>query len=209
MKLQVQNLGKRFNRDWIFKDLSFEIEGGKKVAIVGHNGAGKSTLLKILGSYSTPTRGNISYEINSQQIKQDAIQLKMSFAAPYFNLIEEYTLTEQIQFHSQFKAPIRDIQALLDESGLSSARNKFIKDFSSGMKQRAKLILAFGFQADLILLDEPTSNLDESGIIWFETLAKSTTEQQTLIIASNLQQEIDLCDSKIFVKKNQPGNTKL
>ncbi|MEP0366951.1 MAG: ABC transporter ATP-binding protein [Cyclobacteriaceae bacterium] len=203
MRIEARGLGKRFNRDWIFKDLNTTIESGSKLAIVGPNGSGKSTLLKILGTYSIPTRGEISYHSEHGQLSTDDIQVRMNFAAPYFNLIEEYTLAEQLAFHAKFKEADGDIQTMIKDAGLIKAQHKFIKDFSSGMKQRAKLIMAFGFAADLILLDEPTSNLDEKGISWFESLIKSMASQPTIIMASNLQQEISLCDSVISIEKNQ------
>lgn len=201
MNIEVINLGKRFNRDWIFKNLNFEIEVGERLAIVGRNGAGKSTLLKILGGYLPQTRGDIKYLKKSEVLETEDIQLEMNFVAPYFNLIEEYTLAELLLFHSNFKKPILNLNQLLKDCDLSKDTNKFIKDYSSGMKQRVKLMLAFGFDSKILLLDEPTSNLDERGINWFKKMVLESKEDKTIIIASNLKEEIKLCSKSVEINK--------
>lgn len=201
MKIKAEEIGKRFNKDWIFKNLNLTIETGEKLAIVGNNGAGKSTLLKVLGGYSIPTKGKVKYFYNNDEIDDDEIQLKMNFTAPYFNLIEEFTLSELMDFHGKFKNATQNIDLMLQDCDLHQSRDKFIKDFSSGMKQRVKLVLAFGYEADIILLDEPSSNLDEIGIKWFEKQVNEKAEKTSIVIASNLSSEIQLCDNEVLLNK--------
>ncbi len=199
MDIEVENLGKRFNREWIFRNLDLNIPQGQKLAITGRNGSGKSTLLKILGAYSLQTEGKVSYFSNGRSIVEDQ-QLCINFAAPYFNLIEEFSLSEQLAFHQKFKEPVTDLNEALRIAGLYEARNKAIKDFSSGMKQRTKLILAFYFASDIICLDEPTSNLDEAGNDLFKSMMGNCDKNRSIIIASNLNFEIDLCHDKIILE---------
>lgn len=199
MDINIQNLGKRFNREWIFRNLSAEVAHGSKTAIIGANGSGKSTLLKILGSYTLQSEGNVIFSRDGQPITSEDPQLAINFAAPYFNVIEEYTLIEFLNFHSKFKQPIVDLEETLNDVGLTKAKHKIIKDFSSGMKQRVKLILALCYDADVIFLDEPTSNLDEEGITWFNSKIYSISTK-TILIATNLKHEIELCNEKLLLK---------
>ncbi|MFY0601893.1 MAG: ABC transporter ATP-binding protein [Cyclobacteriaceae bacterium] len=201
MIIQAEKLGKRFNRDWIFRGFDLRVESGKRLAITGPNGSGKSTLLKILASYALHTEGTIRYLDGDQEIDLEDIQLKMNFVAPYFNLIEEFTLAEFLDFHKKFKNTIGDLDQMLADADLRNARDKYIKDFSSGMKQRTKLIVAMGFEADVIFLDEPTSNLDQSGIDWFESLVSSAPKTTSIVMASNLRHEIALCEGEVSIKK--------
>lgn len=203
MDISIENLGKRFNREWIFRNLSLEISSGSKTAIIGNNGSGKSTLVKILGLYLLQSEGQVIYMKEGAPIKAEDPQLSINFAAPYFNVIEEYTLKEFLAFHSKFKMPNCDLDETLLTVGLSKEKNKPIKDFSSGMKQRVKLVLALCYEAAIIILDEPTSNLDEEGIAWFETKIAAMRDQ-TLLIATNLQHEISLCKEKIILKNFKP-----
>ncbi|MFT6867638.1 MAG: ABC-type multidrug transport system ATPase subunit [Cyclobacteriaceae bacterium] len=204
MHIEIENLGKRFNRDWIFRNLNLKIAEGQKIAITGRNGSGKSTLLKILGSYSLHTEGAVSYLDKGVKLAADDLQLKMNFAAPYFNLIEEFTLAELLVFHQKFKTANSNLDEVLKKAELSDAKNKSIKDFSSGMKQRTKLILAFSFDSEIIFLDEPTSNLDESGISLFQNMVKICDPKRTIVMASNLAHEIEMCEEKIILENFQP-----
>ena len=141
----------------------------KSYAITGPNGCGKSSFAQILSGYSTPTSGELTYSINGKSVPVEEIYKHLSFAAPYVELIEEFTLNELLQFHFDLKAPIEEIEvgAIPDLMNLSKSRNKQIRNFSSGMKQRLKLGLAFFTPGHLVILDEPTTNLDESGVEWY------------------------------------------
>lgn len=117
----------------------------------------------------------------------------MVLAAPYLELIEELTLTELLQFHRRFK-PFRhaaDVPELIDRMQLSHARNKEIKFYSSGMKQRVKLGLAFFSDARLVLLDEPTANLDRQGVAWYSQQVSLLPPDVLLLIGSNVPSEYD------------------
>ena len=113
--------------------------------------------------------------------------------------LEEMTLAEHLDFHFQFKTPTIAKKDIIERSGLSGASNKFIGDFSSGMKQRLKLGLALFSQSSLILLDEPTSNLDEQGISWYQKEIKKIKGQCTIIIASNMRYEYEFVDQHLMV----------
>jgi ABC-type multidrug transport system ATPase subunit len=193
MRISGDKLGKRFEKHWVFKDVSFDINSGEKWAIIGPNGSGKSTLLKIIVGSLTPTSGSLTQFLGLESIAiEDAIQ-RISFSAPYVELPEEFSLIELIAFHSKFKKPLLSSSEMVDRIGYPTAANKLIGQYSSGMKQRVRLALNFYFESDLIALDEPTSNLDENGIAWYQNELREFTQDKSVIISSNQRYEYELC----------------
>jgi ABC-type multidrug transport system ATPase subunit len=202
MHITLNNTGKRFNLEWIFRHVDFEFFSGKSYAIVGANGSGKSTLLQVIAGALMHSEGNIVYtDDNQKPIANDLIFEQMSIAAPYLELIEEMTATEFLSFHQTFKTFIKPIPEILKEIGLAESANKQIRYFSSGMKQRLKLGQAFFSNTSILLLDEPTTNLDEVGIQLYLRLIKDYAEKRLLIICSNDEAEYGFCDEKIIVEK--------
>ena len=196
MRIKLQNISKRFKFEWIFKKIDYTFEAPKQYAILGHNGSGKSTILKILAGHLTPSKGTIKFDLNGKDVGGDSFYKQVSFAAPYIDLIEEYTLIEAIKFHQQFQSFKEGIgvQEILDILQLKKSNNKEIRNFSSGMKQRLKLALAICSDTPMLLLDEPTSNLDEQGVAWYRDLIARYAQQRLVIIASNVKVDYDFCD---------------
>jgi len=187
--LQANNIGKKYGKSWIFRKLSFDIKLDSTFGLTGKNGSGKSTLLQILSGYLTPTEG----ETYLNESKIDVEDLNAAYIGPYTEIIEEFTLKELLDFHSEFKTPNLSIEEMADRASLPLS--KPISDFSTGMKQRTKLITAFFFEHDIIFMDEPASNLDYEGFQWWRT--ETTNLTKTILIASNDAREIELCESKV------------
>jgi ABC-type multidrug transport system ATPase subunit len=203
MEIQIQDLGKRFINDWIFRFLNLSLSEGEAYAIVGPNGSGKSTFLQIISGIQPATEGTIRYLHQQQSILPENIFRHLSLAAPYQELIEEMTLAELIKFHLNFRKFYNDISVkdFLEKIKLSHARNKPIQFFSSGMKQRLKLGLAFFSESSLLLLDEPTSNLDKEGFRWYEEQILQNLHHRLTLIASNQSAEYDFfCKNIISIK---------
>lgn len=202
MKITLQDIGRRYNREWIFRHLDYTFCFGKKYAILGANGSGKSTLLKVLTGSLTPSEGSITYLQETVEVPVEQIFHHIAIAAPYVELIEEFTLSEMIDFHFRFKRYKTgfDREALISLLGLASSRNKELRHFSSGMKQRVKLILACCSDSSIVFLDEPTSNLDESGERWYLALVEQTIDaDRLLIVCSNQEKEYSFCDEQIII----------
>jgi ABC-type multidrug transport system ATPase subunit len=202
MKIQLENLGKKFRKEWIFRHVNLTFDAGNSYTFVGPNGSGKSTLLQVLMGIMPHTEGNISYTSDNQKIEIDDIFKKIVIAAPYLELVEEFTLLESVDFHQKFKTFKDNITSsqLIDLLQLSPHKDKTIKNFSSGMKQRLKLGLAFYSEAPIILLDEPTSNLDAQGTTWYlEQIEKHTTDR-LLIICSNQPNEYAFCENIVDIR---------
>lgn len=198
MQIAIKQLSKRFNATWIFKNIQYTFEENKSYAIIGYNGSGKSTLMQILYNYNTFSGGQIEYTID-QQIVSDNPQQYMAFAAPYLDLPEDLTLKELVQFYFSIKTKrdTIDLEQLMTSAKLIPHQNKQIKNYSSGMKQRVKLILAFATQAHLLLLDEPCSNFDEEGIKWYQQCIDLLQNKCTIIVASNQPYEYTFCQDTL------------
>jgi ABC-type multidrug transport system ATPase subunit len=186
MTIRLAGLGKRYNRDWIFRNLNSELTADRCTAILGPNGSGKSTLLSVLWNQIPPSEGRVDYIDGTISLDQDEIHKYISLAAPYMELPEELTLREMIKFHFSFKESVHltSEKSLPEYFGLSSFENRFIREFSSGMKQRLKLGLALFSKVPVTFLDEPTTNLDQQGIAWYKELLEQTKDR-ILIIATN------------------------
>ncbi|TFV97094.1 ABC transporter ATP-binding protein [Algoriphagus kandeliae] len=202
MKIQVVEASKRFQYEWIFKNLSINLESGDSLAITGSNGSGKSTLLKCLTGSIPLSSGKIEYSIDGKIFEEENWFRHLSIAAPYLELPEEFTLSELLDFHFKFKNPIKGIslEEILELVYLKEHHGKFVSQFSSGMKQRLKLVLALLSESDVIFLDEPTSNLDKKGIAWYQDLIETYQMNRILIVCSNEQREYDFCQQKLVLE---------
>lgn len=202
LNITLQNLGRRFNQEWIFRGVDYTFSSNQTYAILGPNGSGKSTLIKVLTGQLTPSEGKILFADESAVIDIDSVYKNTAIAAPYIELIEEFTLNELLEFHFKFKNYLPDFNSktIIELLGMEKSADKSLKFFSSGMKQRVKLALACCSDTKLLFLDEPTSNLDTTGEKWYLDLVKSTLfAERILIIGSNQEKEYAFCDHKISI----------
>ncbi|WP_262917675.1 ABC transporter ATP-binding protein [Cognataquiflexum rubidum] len=202
MELKLNQASKRFQFEWIFRNISLHIPAFSHWAITGSNGSGKSTLLKCLSGINPLTQGSISYFSEGKEINGNDIFKSLVISAPYMELPEEFTLLELLQFHFKFKSPAENINldAMMDIMYLKAHENKPISQFSSGMKQRLKLGLCFFSESKLVFLDEPTSNLDKQGVDWYLQLVKQFSKNKTLFVCSNDPKEYGFCPNEIKIE---------
>jgi ABC-type multidrug transport system ATPase subunit len=205
--ISIHNAGKKFGADWIFRKLDLEINAADKIAIVGLNGSGKSTLLQALSGYLTLNEGTMSFTLNGQPVDSEIMYRYCSYASPYLELIEDFTLAELIT-HTQIYKPFINalsVKEVIELSGLSEHQHKFIHQFSSGMKQRLKLTLAILADTPILLLDEPTSNLDVQVIQWYQTMIQTYAQDKTIIVCSNsIKEEYHFCSKTILMEDYKP-----
>jgi ABC-type multidrug transport system ATPase subunit len=202
MKISLTNAGKRFNREWIFRNFSFSFQSGTSYAITGPNGSGKSTLLQAIAGSLELSEGSLSYEDKNQQpLDPNLIHEQLAYVAPYLEVIEELNPVELLDFHREFKPlfPGMDAKSALQEVGLLPHAQKQIRYFSSGMKQRIKLAQAFFSDVPVLLLDEPCTNLDADGIALYHRLIGTYTRNRILVISSNDAQESGFCQEQLSI----------
>src|SRR5690606_15561409 len=147
--------------------------------------------MQILWGQMPPSSGSITYSNGKSEVEIDAVYKHVSIAAPYMDLIDEFTLTEQLRFHFKLRRSRFGLSPdqMLAELNLENFGEKSIGNFSSGMKQRVKLGLAMLTESDAVFLDEPGTNLDEKAFIWYVGLLSRLATDALVFIASNQPRE--------------------
>lgn len=201
MKVTLTQTGKRYNREWIFRNCNLVFETGHTYAITGANGSGKSTLLQVIAGALMASEGEVRYEKEGQKIEAADQFRHSSIAAPYLELIEEMTAMEMLEFHGQFKQWTMTAKEILAYVGLDKSAHKQIRYFSSGMKQRLKLAQAFFSKTPLLLLDEPTTNLDQKGIDLYHQLIREHCSNRIVIVCSNDKNEYSFCEKVVGIEE--------
>ena len=203
MQVTAEGVSKKFNRRSIFREVSFTVETGEVFGITGRNGSGKSTLLRIIGGLMTPSAGTLTYRADGGEVDPEYLHRQIGYVAPYLTLYEEFNAEENIALYARIRGIPFDrgrILALLERVGLPTDRKDPIRSFSSGMKQRMKLIFGILHQPPLLLLDEPISNLDSSGMEIVYEIVREFRTRGTVIIATNDASDIAQCDRTLQVE---------
>ncbi len=200
MKISCIDTGKRYNRDWIFRNFTYHFEFPGHYAITGPNGSGKSTLLQVIAGAVVSSVGKVEYH-TTRNVEGDEAYRCLSIAAPYLDVVEEMTLTEFLRFHVLFKPLLPEVELnnIISIMGLQKAAHKQIRYFSSGMKQRVKLLQAIFSDTPCLLLDEPCTNLDEAGIGLYHQLITDYCQTRLVIVSSNDLQEYSFCRNVVNI----------
>jgi ABC-type multidrug transport system ATPase subunit len=201
MTISLSNAGKRFNREWIFRHLTYIFEEGRSYAIIGPNGSGKSTLLQALSGSMHINEGGMQWATGNKQLANEQVYKQVSLCAPYLEVVEEMTLKEFLDFHNGFKPFLPGITAdfIISAVGLEKAINKQIRYYSSGMKQRVKLAQCIFSDTAIVLLDEPCTNLDSTGIELYHQLINYYCKNRMVVVSSNDEVEYKFCKEKINI----------
>ena len=201
--LFAESLAKRFGRRVLFRDLSFDLGPGDGLAVRGANGAGKSTLLQIVAGVQAPTAGAVRLRLGEGEVEAGERPLRVGFVAPYLNLYDAFSARENLTFLAHARrlpdAAVR-IAAVLDRIGLGGRGGDLVRTYSSGMRQRLRLAAALLPAPRVLLLDEPTSNLDAPGRAVVEAVAaEHRAGGGILVVATNVEHEAALCDSAVEI----------
>ena len=202
--LTLQNVTKIFGRRLVFKDISFEMESGNVYGISGRNGSGKSTLAKIIAGIISPSGGKIIHQLSEKKIEPEQLHNYLGFVSPYLFLYDEFTADENLYHFAKIrniKSDVQRMQNLYELFNLSDRKNDLLKGYSSGMKQRMKFIFALQHSPRIIILDEPTSNLDNAGKEAVYKLVREETKENLVVIASNEEGDLALCNKIIDVEQ--------
>lgn len=205
LEIVLKNIGKKFNKNWIFKSVEFTFDEHSAHAIVGSNGSGKSTLLQIISSKMIASEGEILYKNNGVRVESADVFRYLNYTAPYIELIEEFTLNELLTFHFTFKQLDENHSFETIKQNIQLPENKPIRYFSSGMKMKLKLALSMFSKGSLLLLDEPCSNFDNANTTWYQQEMQKILGKKTIIIASNNEAEFSFCKHVLNIADYKNG----
>lgn len=203
LSVTLENVGKQFYRRWLFQGLSLSLKSGSRLALIGTNGSGKSTLLRIIAGQLSPTLGKVTYRGGEKTIPAVERYQHLSWSAPYLSLFPELTLREQLRLQERFRKTTVSEDEFFQLLELKQDADKPLRYYSSGMAQRAKVGLALFADSSLLLLDEPTSNMDDyfSGLML--DLIRTCSKDRILVLASNLVREYGEFDRQIHLGKSE------
>lgn len=200
-RLTLTAVHKRYNRRTIFREIAADVAAPGSMAIVGRNGSGKSTLAKIIAGVLAPTSGFVRLEVDGSEVQREVRHRSIGFVAPYLTMYDEFTAVENIVILESMRSgrppQVSEVEALLEEVGLAARRHDRVGTFSSGMKQRVKYATALIHRPALLILDEPTANLDDEGAAFVQRIVKRQRESCLVIVATNEASEAAWCASRI------------
>ena len=199
--LTTKELGKNFKNKRVLSRINIHVPKGKIYCIMGPNGAGKSTLLKMISGIEKPTEGSIIFK--GKDWKREDLKVIGS-------LIEEPGLFDNLTVEDNIKLKLKlhhvenkDQEQILNMLGFGDHNQEKVKGFSTGMRQRLGIALAFMGNPDLVVLDEPTNGLDTFGIHELRELLMLEKKQgKTIIIASHMLSEIQKVADRIAILGN-------
>lgn len=202
--IQTLSLTKSFGRRLIFKEIDFTWEKNGIFGISGPNGSGKSTLVKIIAGLLSPTKGKVIHRNSDKEIIPEKLHDHIGFVSPYLVLYEEFSAWENLEIFAKIRGIELDkerVKKHLEEFLIYNRRNDLVKTYSSGMKQRLKFVFALMHLPEVLIFDEPTSNLDEEGKKVIYDIIQDEGKNRIVIIASNEKNDLEFCDDILYLEK--------
>ena len=198
MEIIIDGITKKYNRRTIFEKVSSKIQSGQSLAITGYNGTGKTTLVKIIAGLIAADKGEIKYLSDNNEISKKNRQDFVGLVGPYLQLYDDLSAYENLTFAAQMRSiKNMNFDSILDLVGLEGRGKDFVKNYSSGMKQRLKYAFALLHEPEVLLLDEPTSNLDVNGMKMVHKIMQKQKEKAILVFATNDQYDLEFADKII------------
>ena len=206
LNLKVNSISKIYRSKKVLNNVSFELNKGNILGLIGKNGAGKSTVLKILSSL-IDFGGDVL--INQKSIKKmDAKSKKqVGYLSENNPLYMDFYISEYLNFIGNLNGLFKDSlqrrkKLVIQLCGLKNFENEKIKNLSKGYRQRVGIASAFIHDPDILILDEPTTGLDPSQILEIRELIKNLAKNKIVIFSSHLLNEInEICNKVIFLDK--------
>ena len=201
--IQSQNLSKLFGRRLIFRNINFSLTEKGIFGISGPNGSGKSTLVKIVAGLIAPSAGKITHKNSNAEIIPEKLHNHIGFVSPYLVLYEEFSAWENLKIFAKIRSVTFNEDKIVNymtQFLLENRRNDLVKTYSSGMKQRLKFIFALMHSPDVLIFDEPTSNLDEEGKKVVYDIVREEGKSRIVVIASNELKDLELCNEVLLLE---------
>lgn len=185
-RLVLTNVSKLYGTRRVLHNIGAELVSGDVLLVTGHNGVGKSTLLRLLAGLQQPTAGSIMYTLDGVDHTPVAARVAVSLVGADVQLYRELTAREHLAFVADVRGlRCTDFDHVLAGVGLSGRGDDLVARFSSGMLQRLRYALATLHEPNVLLLDEPTTNLDAAGIALVERIVGEQRARGITIIATN------------------------
>src|SRR5687768_1847904 len=200
VSMTLDRVTRRFGRRVVFEDVSGIVRSGETLVVTGPNGSGKSTLLKIVAGLLPASRGAATMHVDGVALDAQQRRARLGYVAPDLTLYAELSGVENLLFFGRLKglALTRDdLVDALEMVGLKGRGRDFVRDYSSGMRQRLKYAFALLGRPQVLLLDEPTANLDASGTEIVRTLIEEQRRHGLVVIGTNESQEVEWGDAVI------------
>jgi Cu-processing system ATP-binding protein len=199
--VELEHIEKRYGPVAAVNDVSFRLEPGELVALIGHNGAGKTTLFKMMLGLSRPTSGSIRVLGDDPAAGEFAARKRLGYLPESVSFNGALTGREVLSFYARLKdAPTARIDELLERVGLTAASNRPIRTYSKGMRQRLGLIQALFGEPLLLLLDEPTTGLDPAlRLEFYEIVQELQQKGATIVLSSHALTELEERARRIII----------
>jgi heme exporter protein A len=198
--ITLTDLTKAFSRRVVFRKLSTEFAPARAHAVTGRNGSGKTTLLKVIAGVLSPTSGAVAMVAGGAAVPRAQWHTRLGYVGPYLQMYDEFTALENLEFIRRIRgvdAAAADARGLLERVGLHGRGHDLVRTYSSGMKQRVKYAAALIHDPPVLILDEPTSNLDAEGTRMVYDLIAERKRTGMVIIGTNDREDLELCESRI------------
>ena len=209
LAIEINNLSKQYKRASAVKNISFKINKGKTIGLLGPNGCGKSTTIGMMLGLIKPTSGAVL--INGKNIENNRTNLleKINFISPYIELPKKLTVQENLEIYGRLygvKNLKNKILELMEMLNLTEFRKRKTGELSSGQKNRVSLAKALVNDPEILLLDEPTASLDPDVGDYVRGVIESFSSKNnaTILLASHNMNEVErLCDEVMMMKNGE------
>ena len=204
--IQVKNLVKRYGEKEALKGISFSVQPGEIVGLLGLNGAGKSTTMNILTGYISASDGTVT--IDGHDIVKDpaACKKQIGYLPEQFSFYPDMRVNEYLSFVCDLKGYPTDkakrkahLAEICAHVGITQITGRMIRNLSKGYRQRVGFAQALVGSPKVLILDEPTVGLDPSQIIEIRQLIKDSGKESTVIVSSHILSEIQAICSRVIV----------
>lgn len=207
--IQITHLSRHYGDFKAVDDVSFEIQRGEVVGLLGHNGAGKTTIMKMITAYLEPTSGTI--KVDNLVIGKDtrAIQKRIGYLPENCPVWPEMTVIEYLEYQAGLHGIAADRQQeavarAIGRTALKEKATNTIQTLSRGYRQRVGVAQAILHDPDIIILDEPTNGLDPTQIKQMRELIRELAENATVILSTHILQEVQaVCDRVLIMRSGR------
>lgn len=199
-KITAEDIYHQYNQRKIFEGISFSLNSGESLVLTGANGSGKTTLIRIICHLIRPHAGNVTFFQDDREVSLHHIYPHIGLVGPYLQLYTQLTAFENYKFFAKIrglKIDLKLFKSFMARMGLAGRELDELHTYSSGMIQRAKYVMALIHYPHILILDEPTVNLDESGTTLVYDIIQEQKKDKILILATNEPEEFKFGDNQI------------